>query len=621
MTDEILQLMNERRQHKNRSEEEYRKVHRLITKRIKEAKEAWLSERCEEIETLDKKHDTFNVHKKIKEAAGLFKRKTMSIITDNQGNAVWETDAKIKGWKEYIEQLYKETPVNPEEIRVEGPGLHITKGEVMKAIQRVKSNKSPGPDEIRGDILKLLEEDYVEPLRRLFDAIYQSGRLPEDWLTSIFIPLPKKASAKRYEDHRIISLMSHILKIFLSIIHDRIYPILEEHLDEFQFGFRNGLGTREALFSIQVLIQRARDVNSDVFACFLDFEKAFDRVKHEKLVQILKTTRIQNHDLRIISNLYEQQKGRVKIEGVHSGEFGIQRGVRQGCVLSPLLFNIYSEHLFRDALHDAEDGISINGISINNFRYADDTVLLADSPEALQRLIDRIEVASRQYSMRLNIGKTKIMIISKNQNINHQFLLNNEVLTRVQNFTYLGCNLNEEWDHSREICIRIEKARGMFYKMKTVLCNMHLNIHIRLRVLKCYIFSTLLYGVEAWTLTEVASRKVTAFEMWCYRRMLRISWTHHVTNENVLQRIGHQQELLKTVKQRKLAYFGHIMRNEKYHILQLIMQGKVKGRRGPGRRRTSWLKNLRQWTGKTSLELFRGAVNKVIWTRVIANVQ
>ncbi|KAJ8938736.1 hypothetical protein NQ318_011907 [Aromia moschata] len=157
----------------------------------------------------------------------------------------------------------------------------ITQEEVESVIKRLKNNKAPGPDQIHGEVLKLLGPEQIKLLTNLFNKIYTGGQMPNYWLLSTFIPLPKKANATKCSDHRIISLMSHILKAFLNIIQTRVYRRLDERISDTQFGFRKGLGTREALFSIQALIQRARDVNADVFACFIDFEMTFDRVQHD----------------------------------------------------------------------------------------------------------------------------------------------------------------------------------------------------------------------------------------------------------------------------------------------------------------------------------------------------
>ena len=132
----------------------------------------------------------------------------------------------------------------------------------------------------------------------------------------------------------------------------------------------------------------------------------------------------------------------------------------------------------------------------------------------------------------------------------------------------------------------------------------------------------LFYGVEAWTLTEVSARRLEAFEMWLYRRILRVSWRDRVTNVEILRRMNKGKEVLDIVKVRKLQYLGHIMRNEnRYVLLQKILQGKVYGARGPGRRRISWLKNLRTWFNQSTTQLFKAAVSKVRIAIMIANIR
>ncbi|XP_073953527.1 uncharacterized protein [Choristoneura fumiferana] len=151
--------------------------------------------------------------------------------------------------------------------------------------------------------------------------------------------------------------------------------------------------------------------------------------------------------------------------------------------------------------------------------------------------------------------------------------------------------LNEYGDHVQDIRVRIEVVRSTFFKMSKVLCDRIMSLELRMRIVRCYIFSVLLYGVESWTLTRNIMKKLESFEM----RILKISWCDKVTNVAVLQRMGKHLELVKTIKQRKLCYFGHVMRNAKYRVLRLIIQGKIAGMRSVGRRRHSWLKNLRDW--------------------------
>ena len=129
--------------------------------------------------------------------------------------------------------------------------------------------------------------------------------------------------------------------------------------------------------------ERAIEHQQDLFLCFIDYQKAFDRVRHKELFKILANIQIDDKDMRIIRTIYCEQLAAVRLPDGLTNWFSIKRGVRQGCVMSPDLFNLYSEVILRE-LEGMPEGITINGVKINNLRYADDTVLLANSEEELQ---------------------------------------------------------------------------------------------------------------------------------------------------------------------------------------------------------------------------------------------
>ena len=130
--------------------------------------------------------------------------------------------------------------------------------------------------------------------------------------------------------------------------------------------------------------------------------------------------------------------------------------------------------------------------------------------------------------------------------------------------------------------------------MSNILTSRNTRIELRSRIAKCYIWSTLLYGAETWTVTKVTSDKLEAFEMWLYMRMLGISWKEHKTNEEVLNKMKTKRSLLNTIKQRKCQYFGHIIRRD--NLQRLLMDGRINGRRGRGKLRTIWTDNIKEWT-------------------------
>uniref|UniRef100_A0A8D9EV91 Craniofacial development protein 2 n=1 Tax=Cacopsylla melanoneura TaxID=428564 RepID=A0A8D9EV91_9HEMI len=521
MTNEILELMEERRQVKD-IPAVYKNVQNEIRRKIREAKEKEKQEQCLEVEYHQSRFDEFNVHRKVKEITGKFRKKNWGKLIDEDGNLIVTKDEQKEVWKNYLETLFYDTRITQEPVTANKEGPGILKEEIELAIKQTKEGKAAGPDKIPSEFFKLLDEEQLKWLTLIFNSIYESGRIPTPWLRSEFITLPKKPGAKSCGDYRTISLMSHLLKLFLKIIHRRIYRLCEEEIAPNQFGFRNAVGTREALFSVQVLFQKCRDVSCDVYACLIDYQKAFDRVKHEKMIEILKQTGIDNRDLKIISNLYWNQTAVLRLENEHTEEVAILRGVRQGCNLSPILFNLYSEHIFREALQDIDEGISVNGLKLNNLRYADDTIVFADTIEGLQTLMNRIHDTSQMYGLDINTLKTKFMIVSKKPISGVNLYINQNRIERVSKYTYLGTIVNESWDNSQEIKCRIGRARIFFNSMHAAFKSHDLTLETKMRLLRCYVFSVLLYGVESWTLTNETTSRLDAFELWLYRRILRI---------------------------------------------------------------------------------------------------
>ena len=623
MTEEILALMDKRRVYKHIDNNKYKEIHKQITKLIKEAKERWMEERCQELEDLQQKHDHFNMHKKIREVTGTKTKNHQQgiLVTDNNKQTIDQEEIEVI-WTHYVQELFADNRLEPE-LRETGEDqpMVILLSEVKYAIKLAKIHKAPGEDNIYAEMLKLLDDESLKRLTYLLNKIYCSGTLPRDWTQSVFIPIPKKNGANKCSQYRLISLMSHVLKIALRIIHQRIYTKCDQYVGEEQFGFRLGYGTREALFGLNVLLQKCRDQSQDVHLCFIDYEKAFDRVKHTELINLLCERGVDQCDSNFIKNLYWEQTASVKIEDKLTNSVPIRRGVRQGCILSPTLFNMYSEKIFQNALEDIQEGIKVNGRFVNNIRYADDTVIIANSQEGLQNLINAITREGDAFGLKINTEKTKTMVISKNPNMNTNITIYNKRIEQVDKFKYLGCWLTKDLNPETEIRCRIENARSAFLKMKSLLTNPTLSLNIRYRFVKAYIYSILLYGAESWTLGVRSMRRLEAFEMWLMRRMLRISWTEHITNETVLRRMNVDREILGIVKRRKTSYLGHIYRGSRYEFLRLIMEGKVEGRRGPGRRQCSWLRNVRDWTGLNSQTLLRVAQDRERFANVVANLQ
>ena len=177
-----------------------------------------------------------------------------------------------------------------------------------------------------------------------------------------------------------------------------------------QDGFRKGRETRDQIANIRWVMEKAREFQKNIYFCFIDYGKAFDCVDHGKLWKILKEIGVPDHLTHLLRNLCAGQEATVRTGHGRTGWFQIRKGVHQGCILSPCLFNLYAEHIMRNAgLEEAQAGIKIGGRKINNLKYADDTTLMAESEEELKSLLMKVKEESENVGLKLNIQKMKIM--------------------------------------------------------------------------------------------------------------------------------------------------------------------------------------------------------------------
>ena len=165
---------------------------------------------------------------------------------------------------------------------------------------------------------------------------------------------------------------------------------------------------------------------------------------------------------------------------------------------------------------------------------------------------------------------------------------------------------------------RIGIAKTTFSKMANVLTSKKIPLVTRKRILKCYVWSTLQYGAETWTISVTMSKRLAAFEMWTYRLMLRISWKDMIRNETVLERVNAKERLLKIIQCKKLKYFGHMIR-QKDTLQRTILDGKINGKRGRGRPRTKWTTNITKWTGLRYEQAVAKAHQRQEWRTIASN--
>ena len=196
----------------------------------------------------------------------------------------------------------------------------------------------------------------------------------------------------------------------LKILQARLQQYTNHELPDIQAGFRKGRGTSDQIANIHWIIEKAKEFQKNIYFCFIIYAKAFECVDHNKLWKILQEMGIPDLLTCLLRNLYAGQEATARTGHRTTDCFQIGKGVQQGCILSPCLFNFYAEYIMQNAwLDEAQAGIKIARRNINNLRYADDTTLMAESKEELKGLLMKVDEESEKVGLKLNIQKTKIM--------------------------------------------------------------------------------------------------------------------------------------------------------------------------------------------------------------------
>ena len=257
-------------------------------------------------------------------------------------------------------------------------------------------DKASGGDGIPVELFQILKDDAVKVLHSICQQIWKTQQWPQDWKMSVFIAIPKKGNDKECSNYHTIALISHASKVVLKILQARLQQNVNCELPDVQAGFRKGRGTRDQIANIRWIIEKAREVQKNIYFCFIDYAKAFDSVDHDKLWKILQETGLPDHLTCLLRNLYVGQEATVRTGHGTTDWLQIRKGVRQGCIFSLCLFNFYAEYIMRNAeLEVAQAGIKISGRNINNLKYVDDTTLMAENEEELKSLLMKVKESEK----------------------------------------------------------------------------------------------------------------------------------------------------------------------------------------------------------------------------------
>ena len=273
---------------------------------------------------------------------------------------------------------------------------------------------------------------------------------------------------------------------------------MNSELPDVEDGFRKGRGIRGQIANIHWITEEAREFQKNIYCCFIDYAKAFDCVDHNKLWKILKEMGIPDHLTCLLRNLYGGQEATVRTGHGTTDWFQLGKGIHQGCILSPCLFNLHAEYIMRNTgLEEAQAGIKIAGKNINNLRYADDTTLMAESEEELKSLLLKVKEESEKVGLKLNIQKTDHGIGPITS-----WEIDGGTVETVSDFIFGGSKFTADGDCSHEIKRRLLLGRNVMTNLDSILKSREITLPTKVRLVKAMVFPVVMYGCESWTVKK-----------------------------------------------------------------------------------------------------------------------
>ena len=230
-----------------------------------------------------------------------------------------------------------------------------------------------------------------------------------------------------------------------------------------------------------------------------------------------------------------------------------------------------------------------------------------------------MNVSSKRFGLKINRSKTKVMIMSRRPVQTDPIVIEGEQVEQVTEFVYLGSLITSTNDCTPEIRRRINLANQAFGRLKQIWKDASLNRKTKLEILTTCVFSCLLYAAETWTLKEADRKRLLAFEMRCYRRIMKVNWRDKVTNDSIRKSLSREHTIIETFKLRKLRLFGHICRMDDSRLLKNNQLGTVEGNRPRGRPARRWSDDIVQWLGRPLPEAVHMAADRNAWSRIVEN--
>lgn len=618
-------------------------------RRLRDLQNNWWLRKAQEIQGFADSNNLHEFYDAVKAAFGPTKRTTAPIRSADGTTLFKNKEDILSRWAEYYKGLLnKFNPTDPEVLEelprlpsVPELDLEPTLPEVHKAIEKMKNRKSPGPDGIPAEIYKYGGPSISAYLHSLLVSCWRARKIPAQWKESCIVTIYKnKGDKSECGNYRGISLLDVAGKVLTRVMLSRLLKhFADTILPESQCGFRADRSTIDMVFVARLLLEKAREQQMPMSFAFYDLVKAFDTVNRDLLWGIMERFGCPPAFLTILRQFHTGTIAKVSSQGIKSDSFEVKVGVKQGCVLGPVLFNIFltAVTLLSRRNLQPEDGVRIryrtdaslfnlrrlkarsrtSTASLFELQYADDSATPAHGHECLQSSACVFHQAYARVGLEVSMKKTETLHYHPQGSVPPPLHLGPDALKSTESFPHLGSIVSSSCNISDEICHRIASASSSFGRLRRrVFTNRDLKNGTKVAVYRAVCVSTLLYGCEAWTVYRKHIKTLEAFHIKRLQVILGLTWEDRVPHTEILQRAG-CTSIECILQQRQLRWVGHVIRMPDSRLPKQVLYGElVEGHRPVGGPKKRFRDHIKQSLTKFDIpppQLEELAADRIAW--------
>ena len=580
--------------------QEFRRARAIATRINRTKKRNLLNQNMREIESNRRQGRVREHFQGIREVRNGYQPRN-NVIKSKEGRLMTSDEEIKERWSQYFQELLnRPEPIDPIEDSeaVEIAVEELSDEEIRRAVVGLKNNKAGGVDGIVAELLKYGGEEMQRRLNAVFQSIWETEQIPEEWSEGIYVPLHKKGDRTECGNYRGLCLLTIGYKIYAKILCSRLMPWYERIVGNYQAGFVPGRSTIDNIFIIRQINEKYREYCKTAWHIFVDYQQAYDSVNRNSVWNILRQFEVPEKLVRLIKLCYQNSKGRVRVGGDLSDPFHVETGLRQGCPLSCMLFNIVLEKVIRDT-PAANDPIELSNTTIDRLAYADDCDLVGETFQGRDEQLQNFNESGQRAGLEIKEMKTKAMKMGREERTEDFIDLGGFMLEEVDSFRYLGSIVNTNNTMEEEVMTRIGAASKCSWSVNSILRSKDVSRTTKLRLYTSVIRPVAVYACETWALTKELERRLFVFENGILRRIYgRVrdvetgEWRRRHNRE--LRELSRLPPITSFVKSQRLRWAGHVARMADDALPRRVLDGIPEGRRPLGRPRLRWSDCVKQ---------------------------